>query len=120
MMAKRIHEKQNFGLYLNKSPKKDMAKQDRNQEDNKTSFFSNSNFFSNGRNGSNGSPSTFKLNSENTCNEKNEDLIDNLILFREFYKEYLSNIFAKCYFDQINTAYAKGLSEIDQIDLNLN
>lgn len=120
MMGKRIHEKQNLGLNLNKSPKKDMAKQDRNQEDNKTSIFSNSNFFSNGKNGSNGSPSTLKLNSENTCNEKNEDLIDNLILFREFYKEYLSNIFAKCYFDQINTAYAKGLSQIDQIDLNLN
>jgi hypothetical protein len=38
--------------------------------------------------------------------------IDNLILFVEFIKEYISNIFTKSHFDQINFNYAKAISEL--------
>jgi hypothetical protein len=110
LILKRIQEKKNFNFI--KSDKE--IKAQREQEIFKSSFLNTSNFFSN----TNNSPSLTKFKTENTCSDKNVELIDNLIVFSEFYKEYLSNIFAKCYFDQINTAYANRLSEIDLNNYN--
>jgi hypothetical protein len=51
--------------------------------------------------------STHSSNSDE--NNKRTEFKENLLLFIEFYKEYISSIFTKCYFDQVNANYSKSL-----------
>lgn len=73
-------------------------------KDNVTSSHNTKGFFK--KNTVNSINTSINVNPDNDTKNKTADFIDNLVLVIEFYKEYISNIFLKCYFDQINSGYS--------------
>jgi hypothetical protein len=60
----------------------------------------------------NPSPRASSLQKKSINTQEDFLFIDNLILFVEFIKEFISNVFTKSHFDQINFNYAKAISEL--------
>ena len=60
---------------------------------------------------------TFRKNDLNSNNAKNSnDFFDNILLYNELYKVFLSNIFSKACIDQINFGWSKKVVDFNSIN----